>query len=182
MEIFKLFLLTNINKKHFFLKNPAKQAENMIVSETGTIMNFTTYLKNAIAKNGSNPYVFGSLTQNATDRLNNLSMFSSASEQDIAGIDLKALLAAVEAADVDVEGATGDQKALNDILKAFLEIKDVQQAADADGDGKLIWECPNCSNRDQSTMNVARRTCGYIGTQYWNQGRTQEIRERVLHL
>ena len=49
-------------------------------------------------------------------------------------------------------------------------------------DGKLIWECPNCHNRDQDTMNVARRTCGYIGTQYWNQGRTQEIQERVLHI
>ena len=51
-----------------------------------------------------------------------------------------------------------------------------------DDDGKLVWECPNCHNRDQSKMNVARRTCGYIGTQYWNQGRTQEIQERVLHL
>ncbi len=51
-----------------------------------------------------------------------------------------------------------------------------------DEDGKLIWECPNCGNRDQDRMNVARRTCGYIGTQFWNQGRTQEIRERVLHL
>ena len=51
-----------------------------------------------------------------------------------------------------------------------------------DEDGKLVWECPNCRNRDQSKMNVARRTCGYIGTQYWNQGRTQEIRDRVLHL
>ena len=49
-------------------------------------------------------------------------------------------------------------------------------------DGKLVWECPKCHNRDQSKMNVARRTCGYIGTQFWNQGRTQEIRERVLHL
>ena len=49
-------------------------------------------------------------------------------------------------------------------------------------DGKLVWECPNCGNRDQDKMNVARRTCGYIGTQYWNQGRTQEIKERVLHL
>lgn len=49
-------------------------------------------------------------------------------------------------------------------------------------DGKLIWKCPNCGNTDQSTMNVARRTCGYIGTNYWNQGRTQEIAERVLHL
>ena len=51
-----------------------------------------------------------------------------------------------------------------------------------DEDGKLIWECPNCGNRDQNKLNVARRTCGYIGTQFWNQGRTQEIQERVLHL
>ena len=51
-----------------------------------------------------------------------------------------------------------------------------------DPDGKLVWTCPQCGNRDQSKMNVARRTCGYIGTQYWNQGRTQEIRDRVLHL
>ena len=51
-----------------------------------------------------------------------------------------------------------------------------------DEDGKLVWECPNCGNRDQTKMNVARRTCGYIGTQFWNQGRTQEIKERVLHL
>ena len=51
-----------------------------------------------------------------------------------------------------------------------------------DDDGKLIWECPNCGNRNQDKMNVARRTCGYIGTQFWNQGRTQEIKDRVLHL
>ena len=49
-------------------------------------------------------------------------------------------------------------------------------------DGKLVWECPKCHNRDQSKMNVARRTCGYIGTQFWNQGRTQEIQDRVMHL
>lgn len=53
---------------------------------------------------------------------------------------------------------------------------------DRDDDGKLIWKCPQCGNLDQSKMNVARRTCGYIGTQFWNQGRTQEIRDRVLHL
>ncbi len=52
----------------------------------------------------------------------------------------------------------------------------------AEEDGKLIWKCPQCGNTDQDKMNVARRTCGYIGTQFWNQGRTQEIRERVLHL
>jgi len=51
-----------------------------------------------------------------------------------------------------------------------------------DKDGKLIWQCPNCGNTDQTKMNVARRTCGYIGSQYWNQGRTQEIKDRVLHL
>ena len=51
-----------------------------------------------------------------------------------------------------------------------------------DENEKLVWECPNCGNRDQTKMNVARRTCGYIGTQYWNQGRTEEIKERVLHL
>ena len=48
--------------------------------------------------------------------------------------------------------------------------------------GKLVWVCPQCGNTDQNKMNVARRTCGYIGTQYWNQGRTQEIKDRVLHL
>ena len=59
---------------------------------------------------------------------------------------------------------------------------DGEIAITEDEHGKLIWECPNCKNQDQSTMSVARRTCGYIGTQYWNQGRTQEIKERVLHL
>ena len=52
----------------------------------------------------------------------------------------------------------------------------------ADDKGKLVWECPKCGNRDQDKLNVARRTCGYIGTQFWNQGRTQEIKDRVLHL
>ena len=51
-----------------------------------------------------------------------------------------------------------------------------------DDTGKLVWECPNCGNRDQNKMHVSRRTCGYIGTQYWNQGRTAEISDRVLHL
>ena len=59
---------------------------------------------------------------------------------------------------------------------------DGEIAIEDDADGKLIWKCPNCGNTDQSQLNVARRTCGYIGTQFWNQGRTQEIRERVLHL
>ncbi len=78
----------------------------------------------------------------------------------------------------------------NNIMYAELNTKsDYCQVCGYDGeiriveeDGKLVWECPNCGNRDQDKMNVARRTCGYIGTQFWNQGRTQEIQERVLHL
>ena len=78
----------------------------------------------------------------------------------------------------------------DNIMYAELNIKsDYCQVCGYDGeiqivedDGKLVWECPNCGNRDQDTMNVARRTCGYIGTQFWNQGRTAEIKERVLHL
>ncbi len=78
----------------------------------------------------------------------------------------------------------------NHIMYAELNTKsDYCQICGYDGEikiveenGKLVWRCPNCGNEDQSKMNVARRTCGYIGTQYWNQGRTQEIRDRVLHL
>lgn len=78
----------------------------------------------------------------------------------------------------------------NNIMYAELNTKsDYCQECSFDGeigiveeDGKLLWECPRCHNRNQDKMNVARRTCGYIGTQFWNQGRTQEIRERVLHL
>ena len=79
----------------------------------------------------------------------------------------------------------------NNIMYAELNTKsDFCQCCQYDGeilivkdeDGKLVWECPRCGNRDQSKLNVARRTCGYIGTQFWNQGRTEEIKERVLHL
>ena len=79
----------------------------------------------------------------------------------------------------------------NNIMYAELNTKcDYCEVCGYDGEihiveeksGKLVWECPNCGNRDQAKMSVARRTCGYIGTQFWNQGRTQEIKERVLHL
>ena len=78
----------------------------------------------------------------------------------------------------------------DNIMNAELNTKsDYCQVCGYDGeikivedDGKLVWECPQCGNRNQDKMNVARRTCGYIGTQFWNQGRTQEIKERVLHL
>ena len=78
----------------------------------------------------------------------------------------------------------------DNIMNAELNTKsDYCQCCGYDGeirivedDGKLVWECPKCGNRDQNKLNVARRTCGYIGTQFWNQGRTQEIKDRVLHL
>ena len=79
----------------------------------------------------------------------------------------------------------------NNIMYAELNTKsDYCEACGYDGEikivedesGKLVWECPNCGNRDQNRLSVARRTCGYIGTQFWNQGRTQEIRDRVLHV
>ena len=78
----------------------------------------------------------------------------------------------------------------DNIMYAELNTKsDYRQVCGFDGeikivedDGKLVWECPHCGNRDQEKLNVARRTCGYIGTQFWNQGRTEEIRDRVLHL
>ena len=56
------------------------------------------------------------------------------------------------------------------------------QIEENDKTGELYWRCPNCGNTDEKSMNVARRTCGYIGSQFWNQGRTEEIRDRVLHL
>lgn len=79
----------------------------------------------------------------------------------------------------------------NTIIYAELNTKsDYCQCCGYDGEieivkddkGELIWRCPNCGNTDQNKMNVARRTCGYIGTQFWNQGRTEEIKDRVLHL
>ena len=99
---------------------------------------------------------------------------------------------------VEVPNMTGNLEAVlqvmrfiyDNILYAELNTKsDYCQVCGWDGeieiqedDGKLVWACPCCGNRDQNKMNVARRTCGYIGTQFWNQGRTQEIKERVLHL
>ena len=80
----------------------------------------------------------------------------------------------------------------NNIMYAEINTKsDYCQVCGFDGEieivddekgNKLIWKCPNCGNTDQNKMNVTRRTCGYLGTNYWNQGRTQEIKERVLHL
>ena len=66
--------------------------------------------------------------------------------------------------------------------KIFTKKSAEEGISEKEENGKLIWVCPNCGNKNQDMMSVARRTCGYIGTQFWNQGRTQEIKERVLHL
>ena len=79
-----------------------------------------------------------------------------------------------------------DLSALHQFLRRVvkeggMDVTPLEEIVD-DENGKLVWRCPKCGNVDQSTMNVARRTCGYIGSQFWNQGRTQEIRDRVMHL
>ena len=76
--------------------------------------------------------------------------------------------------------ANEDKKDFNAMLNESKGMPKIQIITDAEG--KLVWECPNCGNRDQNKLFVARRTCRYIGTQFWNQGRTQEIKDRVLHL
>ena len=83
-------------------------------------------------------------------------------------------------------GGSAKVETLDDRLKLARELENIDDGEEVilfkDKSGKLVWECPNCGNRDQNKLFVARRTCGYIGTQFWNQGRTQEIRDRVLHL
>ena len=100
------------------------------------------------------------------------------------------LIAEMEKTNAPTLFVIGNQAAVKDWKDYAVDLTDTAIAnelnTDAynmyDEDGKLVWKCPNCENTDESKMNVARRTCGYIGTQYWNQGRTQEIKERVLHL
>ena len=86
-----------------------------------------------------------------------------------------------------IRNSLNHTKALLQALSKFIGCRLKRCAIDGeikidDDHGKLVWVCPKCGNRDQSKLNVARRTCGYIGTQFWNQGRTQEIKDRVMHL
>jgi len=176
-----------------------KAAENIDYSIYGTPLESTTYkFAKALQKR------FG-IIKGVTDRAYITNSYHVHVTEDIDAFDKLALEARFQALSpggaisyVEVPNMCDNIEAVLSVMKfiydnimyAELNTKsDYCQVCGYDGeivitedDGKLVWECPHCKNRDQSKMNVARRTCGYIGTQYWNQGRTQEIRERVLHL
>lgn len=179
--------------------NEWKTAENIDYSLYGTPLESTTYkfakaLKQhfGVVENvSSHNYVTNSYHVcvrekiNAFDKLKFESKFQKLSPGGaISYVEIPNMENNVEAAEAIVEYI------YDNIMYAELNSKsDYCQCCGYSGeiqivedDGKLVWECPNCGNRDQHKMNVARRTCGYIGTQYWNQGRTAEIRDRVTHI
>ena len=179
--------------------NEWKTAENIDYSLYGTPLESTTYkfakaLKQhfGVVENvSSHNYVTNSYHVcvrekiNAFDKLKFESKFQKLSPGGaISYVEIPNMENNIEAAEAIVEYI------YDNIMYAELNSKsDYCQCCGYSGeiqivedDGKLVWECPNCGNRDQHKMNVARRTCGYIGTQYWNQGRTAEIRDRVTHI
>ena len=176
-----------------------KAAENIDYSLYGTPLESTTYkfakcLQNrfGIVKGVTDrSYITNSYHVHVTEEIDAFSKLSL--EAKFQALSPGGAISYVEVPDMqnNIEAVLDVMKYIYDhIMYAELNTKsDYCQICGYDGeisiieDGKkLLWECPNCHNRDQSTMNVARRTCGYIGTQYWNQGRTSEIKDRVLHL
>ena len=177
-----------------------KAAENIDYSIYGTPLESTTYkFAKCLQKR------FG-IVKGVTDRNYITNSYHVHVSEDIDAFDKLALEAKFQALSpggaisyVEVPNMQNNLEAVltvmkfiyNNIMYAELNTKsDYCQVCGYDGEieikenehGKLVWECPNCHNTDQNKLNVARRTCGYIGTQFWNQGRTQEIKERVLHL
>ena len=177
-----------------------KKAENMDYSLYGTPLESTTYkfAKLLQKKYGIIPgvtdknYITNSYHVHVTEEIDAFSKL--ALESKFQKLSPGGAISYVEVPNMqgNIEAVLEVMKFIYDnIMYAELNTKsDYCQCCGYDGEiqivtdknGKLVWECPNCHNRDQSKMNVARRTCGYIGTQYWNQGRTQEIKDRVLHL
>ncbi|MBR2929623.1 MAG: anaerobic ribonucleoside-triphosphate reductase [Clostridia bacterium] len=177
-----------------------KKAENIDYSLYGTPLESTTYkfakcLQNrfGIVKGVSDRnYITNSYHVHVTEEIDAFAKL--ALEAKFQALSPGGAISYVEVPDMqnNIEAVLGVMQFIYDnIMYAELNTKsDFCQQCGYDGeieivedsDGKLVWECPNCKNRDQSKMNVARRTCGYIGTQYWNQGRTEEIKDRVLHL
>ena len=177
-----------------------KEAENISYSVYGTPMESTTYkfakclqkrfgiIKGVTDKN----YITNSYHIHVTEPVNAFDKLKF--ESEFQKLSPGGAISYVEVPNLqdNVEAVISVMKFIYDnILYAELNTKsDYCEICGYDGEikivtdenGKLIWECPNCGNRDQSKMSVARRTCGYIGTQFWNQGRTQEIKERKLHL
>ena len=177
-----------------------KEAENIDYSLYGTPLESTTYkfakclqkrfgvIKGVTDKN----YITNSYHVHVTE---NIDAFDKlALEAKFQALSPGGAISYVEVPDMqnNIDAVIAVMKFIYDnIMYAELNTKsDYCQVCGYDGeiqisendDGKLVWKCPNCGNTDEDKMNVARRTCGYIGTQFWNQGRTQEIKERVLHL
>ena len=176
-----------------------KAAENIDYSIYGTPLESTTYkfAKCLQKRSGVIPgvpdknYITHSYHVHVTEELN--AFATLALESKFQKLSPGGAISYVEVPDMqdNIDAVLEVMKFIyNNIMYAELNTKsDYCQVCGYDGeiqiveeDGKLVWVCPNCGNRDQNKLNVARRTCGYIGTQFWNQGRTQEIKERVLHL
>ena len=179
--------------------NKWKKAENIDYSIYGTPLESTTYkfakcLQKRFGKIDGvtdKNYITNSYHIHVTEKIDAFSKLKL--ESEFQALSPGGAISYVEVPNMqnNIEGVLAVIKFIYDnIMYAELNTKsDYCQVCGYDGEikivedgGKLVWECPKCKNRDQSKLNVARRTCGYIGSQFWNQGRTQEIKERVLHL
>ena len=192
---FALSVMQHMNDKC----NAWKKAENMDYSLYGTPLESTTYkfakclqkrfgiVKGITDKN----YITNSYHVHVSEQIDAFTKLKS--ESDFQRLSPGGAISYVEVPNMqdNLEAVMSVLQFIYDnIMYAELNTKsDYCQVCGYDGeikivedDGKLVWECPKCGNRDQNKLNVARRTCGYIGTQFWNQGRTQEIKDRVLHL
>ena len=176
-----------------------KKAENIDYSLYGTPLESTTYKfakclqkRFGVVKNVTDrSYITNSYHVHVTEKIDAFEKLRF--EAQFQALSPGGAISYVEVPNMqnNIEAVLNVMKFIYDhIMYAELNTKsDYCQVCGYDGeieireqDGKLVWTCPNCGNQDQDKMNVARRTCGYIGTQFWNQGRTQEIKERVLHL
>ena len=177
-----------------------KAAENIDYSLYGTPLESTTYkFAQAIRRDfgiirgvSDKKYITNSYHVHVTEKINAFDKLSF--ESQFQPLSPGGAISYIEVPNMqnNIEAVLSVMQYIYDhIIYAELNTKsDYCQVCGWDGEiqivegdnGRLVWECPNCKNRDQNKMNVARRTCGYIGTQYWNQGRTEEIKDRVLHL
>ena len=192
---FALSVMQHMNDKC----NQWKKAENMDYSLYGTPLESTTYkfAKCLQKRFGSVPgltdknYITNSYHVHVSEQIDAFTKLKF--ESDFQRLSPGGAISYVEVPNMqdNLEAVMSVLQFIYDnIMYAELNTKsDYCQCCGYDGeikivedDGKLVWECPKCGNRDQNKLNVARRTCGYIGTQFWNQGRTQEIKDRVLHL
>ena len=192
---FALSVMQHMNDKC----NQWKKAENMDYSLYGTPLESTTYkfAKCLQKRFGIVPgitdknYITNSYHVHVSEQIDAFTKLKF--ESDFQRLSPGGAISYVEVPNMqdNLEAVMSVLQVIDDnIMYAELNTKsDYCQCCGYDGeikivedDGKLVWECPKCGNRDQNKLNVARRTCGYIGTQFWNQGRTQEIKDRVLHL